>query len=83
LRFIVGKLIVVNKERRMIMKVLVVGANGKIGRILVNKLQNDNDFQVRAMVRSVEQANELNERGVEAVVADLEGSVEQISKAMK
>ena len=67
----------------MIMKVLVVGANGKIGRILVNKLQNDNDFQVRAMVRSVEQANELNERGVEAVVADLEGSVEQISKAMK
>ena len=62
------------------MKVLVVGANGKIGRILVNKLQNDNDFQVRAMVRSVEQANELNERGVEAVVADLQVQSNKLAK---
>ncbi len=64
------------------MKVLVVGANGKIGRILVNKLQNEKEFQVRAMVRSEEQANAFKERGVDAVVADLEGTVEQIGNAM-
>lgn len=64
------------------MKVLVVGANGKIGRILVNKLQNEKEFQVRAMVRSEEQANALKERGVDAVVTDLEGTVEQIGNAM-
>lgn len=64
------------------MKVLVVGANGKIGRILVNKLQNEKEFQVRAMVRSEEQANAFKERGLDAVVADLEGTVEQIGNAM-
>ncbi|NCU18060.1 SDR family oxidoreductase [Pallidibacillus pasinlerensis] len=64
------------------MKVLVVGANGKIGRILVNKLQNEKEFQVRAMVRSEEQANALKERGVDAVVTDLEGTVEHIGNAM-
>ncbi|GGK35201.1 putative sugar epimerase YhfK [Caldalkalibacillus thermarum] len=63
------------------MKVLVVGANGQIGRHLVRLLSNSREHEVRAMVRNDEQAQFFQEQGVETVVADLEGTVEEIRKA--
>lgn len=54
------------------MKVLVIGANGQIGKQLVSIL-SDNDHRVRAMVRDENQREELEKRGGEVVVADLEG----------
>lgn len=65
------------------MKVLVVGANGQIGRILVDLLHGSEQHQVRAMVRKEEQAEKLSEKGIEAVVADLNDTVETISEAAR
>ncbi|WP_226666524.1 SDR family oxidoreductase [Metabacillus litoralis] len=65
------------------MKVLVVGANGQIGKQLVELLQNSKEFSVCAMVRKQEQADQLIKKGIEAVVADLEKSVEVLTNAVK
>ncbi|UJL46266.1 SDR family oxidoreductase [Virgibacillus sp. NKC19-16] len=65
------------------MKVLVIGANGQIGKHIVNQLQNSNEHTVRAMVRKEEQAEALQQSGVEAVVTNLEGSVDGITEAAK
>lgn len=55
------------------MKVLIAGANGKIGRHLVRKLAAS-EHRCRAMVRDPGQESQLRELGVdEVVVADLEG----------
>lgn len=63
------------------MKVLVVGANGQIGRHLVQILSESGTHSPRAMVRRTEQADRLEKLGVETVVADLEGSVDELAKA--
>lgn len=63
------------------MKVLVIGANGQIGKQLVKLLNESNDFTVKAMVRKEEQANFFREEEVETVIADLEGSVSEIAQA--
>lgn len=65
------------------MKVLVVGANGQIGRILVDLLHESEQHQVRAMVRKGEQAEELSKKGIETVIADLQDTVEAIADAAK
>ncbi|HET7578369.1 MAG TPA: SDR family oxidoreductase [Bacillales bacterium] len=54
------------------MKVLVIGANGKIGKHIVSKLAASNKHEVRAMVRDESQREELEKRGGEVVIADLE-----------
>lgn len=64
----------------MKMNVLVVGANGQIGKQLIDLLKESEHTPV-AMVRKEEQANEFQQKGVKAVVADLEGSVEKIATA--
>jgi uncharacterized protein YbjT (DUF2867 family) len=63
------------------MKVLVVGANGQIGKQLIQLLKESNEYTVRAMVRKEEQVHEFKQNGIEAVMADLEGSVEDITVA--
>lgn len=65
------------------MKVCVVGANGQIGQRLVRLLQESDAYTVRAMVRADAQAADFEKRGVEAVLADLEGRVEDLAKAVK
>jgi len=56
------------------MKVLVAGANGQIGRPLVQMLA-EGGHEVRAMIRDEDQAPGLRELGGDPVVADLEGEV--------
>lgn len=63
------------------MKVLVVGANGQIGKQLVHLLHDSNQYMVRAMVRKKEQVEAFKKEGIEAVLADLEGSVEALTTA--
>lgn len=59
------------------MKVLIAGANGKIGRRLIPHLAADN-IQVRAMVRDLGQKADLETLGAHEVVeADLEGDCRQ------
>lgn len=65
------------------MKILVVGANGQIGKHLVELIQNSEELSVRAMVRKQEQADELIKKDIEAVVGDLEGSVEELQKVVE
>lgn len=55
------------------MKVLVIGATGQIGRLLVPKLIADG-HSVRALVRSETRGQTLAEHGAELIVEDLEGS---------
>lgn len=54
------------------MRVLVVGANGQIGKNIVSLLGKDNQYTVKAMIRKKEQANDLEKLGAETVIADLE-----------
>ena len=65
------------------MKVFVVGANGQIGKQLVHMLHKSDNFSVRAMVRKQEQVDAFQTEGIEAVVADLEGTVDEIVQAAK
>ncbi|MEX0609852.1 MAG: SDR family oxidoreductase [Balneolaceae bacterium] len=61
------------------MKILVIGANGKIGEKVVDHLQRSS-YQPRAMVRKKSQIQKFEQKGVEVVLADLE---EDISHAFK
>lgn len=65
------------------MKVLLIGANGQIGKQVVDLLQESDEHSVRAMVRDEVQAAALQAKGVEAVVANLEGTVDEIATAIK
>lgn len=53
------------------MRVLVIGANGKVGQRIVKKLKDHNHNPV-AMIRDESQKAELQAKGAETVVADLE-----------
>lgn len=63
------------------MKVLVIGANGQIGRQLVTYMKGHDRLDPVAMVRSEEQASYFEEQGVKAVVCDLERGVDRIAQA--
>lgn len=63
------------------MKVFVVGANGQIGKTIVQLLKESDTHEVRAMVRKQEQAEVFEQDGVETKVADLEGTVDEIAAA--
>lgn len=54
------------------MRVLVIGANGKVGSHVVHKLKEAGHEPV-AMVRKEEQANQFKKENVLTVLADLEG----------
>ncbi len=66
-----------------VMKVLLIGANGQIGQHLVDLLDKSNEHTVRAMVRKEEQAEELKKKGIDAVLANLEGGSGTIVKAAR
>lgn len=65
------------------MKVLVVGANGQIGKQLVSLIQDSDTLKAKAMIRKEEQAEHFKKLGAETVLVDLEGEVDDIAKAAK
>lgn len=65
------------------MKVVVVGANGQIGQHLVALLQKEDEFEPYAMVRKEEQERFFEEKGVKAVLANLEDRVEKLEEAVQ
>lgn len=65
------------------MKVLVVGANGQIGRQFVKMLADSEEHTPKAMVRRQDQISFFNALGVQTVLASLEGSVDEIAEAME
>ncbi|PGT91572.1 SDR family oxidoreductase [Bacillus sp. AFS040349] len=64
------------------MKVFVVGANGQIGKHLSERLNESENYTVLAMVRKEEQQREFENKGIETVIADLEGTVEELQEAL-
>lgn len=65
------------------MNVLVIGANGQIGQIVVDKLQNHDAHEVVAGVRKEEQKQTFENKGINSTFIDLEGSIEDMEKAME
>jgi len=63
-----------------VLNILVVGANGQIGKHLV-KLIQDNGDQARAMIRKEEQANYFKDLGAETAIVNLEDEVDAIANA--
>ncbi|MEX0883643.1 MAG: SDR family oxidoreductase [Cyclobacteriaceae bacterium] len=53
-------------------KVLIIGANGKTGRILAFKLKNHEQYVPVAMVRDKEQVAYFEKEGIKTVLGDLE-----------
>lgn len=60
------------------MNVLVVGANGQIGKQLITLLKESEKYTPIAFVRKEEQKKEFEENGVEARLGNLEDTVEKI-----
>lgn len=65
------------------MNVLLIGANGQIGQHIVRLAKEKNDVSLKAMVRKEEQVEALQADGTEAVLANLEGSIDELAKAMQ
>lgn len=65
------------------MNVLVVGANGQVGKLLVNQLRDNQEHTVKAMVRKEEQAEAFKKMEIEVAVACLEQGVEDIAQAAR
>lgn len=63
------------------MNVLVVGANGQIGKHLVTLIQEHDQLHATAMIRNVEQASFFENVGADTVIADLEDDTDTIAKA--
>lgn len=58
------------------MTTLIIGANGQIGRLLIDELVAAGR-RPRAMIRDATQAGAMEARGADPVVADLEGDLSQ------
>jgi len=65
--------------------IAVVGATGAQGGSVVNYLLKNGGFKVRGLTRKVDEpkAKALSAKGVEMVASDLNGSVDDISKAFQ
>ncbi|WP_227396054.1 SDR family oxidoreductase [Jeotgalibacillus aurantiacus] len=66
------------------MKVLVIGANGQVGKHLVAKIQDTGDIKAKAMIRKEEQVPYFEDLGAETVLTDLEkADIDEIAKAVE
>ncbi len=65
------------------MKVLIIGANGKIGRILSEKLSKSAKYQPTAFIRKEEQRAYFETLEVPAIIGSLENSEEELGKVIK
>lgn len=60
--------------------VLVAGANGTTGRIIVDLLKESNNYNPVAMVRKKEQKDDFEKNNVSAILADLEEDLSHTTK---
>lgn len=67
-----------NKEN-----VLVAGANGTTGRIIIDLLKKSVNYNPIAMVRKKEQKEEFEENDITSILADLEGDLSQTTNNMQ
>lgn len=65
------------------MKVLVVGANGQIGKQLVSMIQESDGLEAQAMIRKEEQAAFFEQLGAETILIDLEDDTPTIKEAVE
>lgn len=66
------------------MKVLVIGANGKVAHYFADFAKEDAAIEEIAMIRKAEQAGFFEERGIETVLLDLvKNTIEELAEAMK
>lgn len=62
------------------MKLLVIGANGQIGKMAVDKIRKNTPHTPIAMIRNEQQVEQFHKVNVETVIADLEGDFEHAVK---
>ncbi|WP_050615073.1 SDR family oxidoreductase [Bacillus testis] len=65
------------------MNIIVIGANGQIGREAVKKLKEQGQHTVRAAIRKESQKDYFRDLGVETVMLDLESPLKDITEAIK
>ncbi len=65
------------------MNVLIIGANGKIGRQLTSKLKDSEGFEPIAFLRKQEQVEEFKQMNVSTSMGNLEESVEKLADAFQ
>ena len=65
------------------MKVIIIGANGKIGRLTAQMMALSNDFEPTAFIRKESQKEYFNSIGVPTEIASLEFSEQDIAKVIK
>ncbi len=64
-------------------KVLIIGANGKVGKLLTQKLKESEEFAPIATFRKEEQKEHFEKLGVDYRVLNLEDDVATITKAVR
>ncbi|HEA30480.1 MAG TPA: SDR family oxidoreductase [Leeuwenhoekiella sp.] len=63
-------------------KVLIVGANGTTGKLIVDKVKATTAYEPIAMVRKEEQQAQFKDKGIKTVLADLEKEVTEAVNGM-
>ena len=66
-----------------IKKVLIIGAHGKVGQIITQKLVNADEFEPLAMFRKENQRTVFDNIGAQSVVASLESGINSLADIMK
>ena len=61
---------------------LLIGANGQIGQIITEKMQNMDDFSLTAAYRKDDQMNEAQARGINVAKVDLEKDMKHLEEVM-
>lgn len=62
------------------MNVLVVGANGQIGSIFLEKIKSNTNFAATAMIRDHNQSKKFKDLGIPTLIANLEWEVDELEK---
>ncbi len=65
------------------MKVLIIGAHGKVGQIITKKMVESNDFEPTAFFRKEEQKSVFEKIGTNTVVASLESDIDSLAETIK
>lgn len=62
------------------MKVLIIGAHGKVGKIISAKMSKSDFFQPTAFIRDESQISFFDALNIPSIIASLEGTIENLTK---